>query len=951
MKNKNLGLSFKDLSKKYQLIITTTLLLVIVSIGLAVMLPMFVTNLLLSDFKKNKETIATIAVDNLWGLLSFGNNPDVSDIENAIEAIINLDEMTHLLIYNDKETRIYKKVNENTKLQVQLYRPQKNRFSYEEDNPKLYVINVKIEKEEIDYGNITIVFSLDEVYENIKSIRIDIILVCGAILNISLILLIFISDLISKPLKTMLVTFNKIANGELSERVHITSNDEFGQLAHSFNKMVDNLEDSYYELAEVNKNMEVKVQERTLELSQQVDIRAQAEEKLKEANKVVQSIINTSPLPIIRLGTDFKVKTASPAMKTIFFFETYEIIDRENIPFIHEKEIFINRLKENIAQYQTDKFTIKGRRKNGQLLDLQIASVAQYSEAEEHIGYIVVIDDITDRLLAEKSLKESEVKYRSLIEYSIVGIAILKEKYFTFVNSSLLNIWGYPESREFLSTSFIEMVHPNHRQKIVELYELVEMYGTRDLDSDMEVELPVLEIGIICYDGREKYVELASNILNFDNDLYLQITFLDITTRKDAEKRILLINEELEQRVAEQTYQLKQTIVDLQNEKQQSAKLIEEIRFKSEILELTTSVCIVWDTNGSCKYVSPWSSKVLGWSEDKLLGDGIWERTKPVTVEGEILGKDRIRNIIAKQAVSNTYYTLKMTTSTDEIKYLKFMDSPGLQNTLITAGTEITEQVHGQQRLREMSDQLAKSLNSEKELSELKTKFISMVSHEFRTPLTVIMSCTSIIQQAIERARADIATQYLDKISKSVKIMTDLMEDVLTIGKADSKVIGDLEEVDFVSFVKFSMEDIQESYNFTCNAMLVINKEVTNFYSDEKVLNHIVHNLITNALKYTTNGEDVVITIDEADNNVIFRVADKGIGIPDEDLDNLFDNFHRARNVGSIAGTGLGLHIVKKSVDNLLGKIEVISKVNEGSTFTVTLPKDIRNKVDRSAIN
>ena len=947
-KYKKISLDIRNQSKKYQLILTTTLLIGGISLVFALVLPNYVRDTLLNEFKQNQETVAELTVRNILPhLVEDNNSPSQTNIANDIATIVSLENWSHIFIYNKTGTRVFKEINKNTKTRVQLFRPKRTTENYVNTDNSLYVINLPLTHEGEYFGRMTVIFSLDVISQNIAEIQKQIIITCLLLLIVSIIILFFISNLISKPLKILLETFNKITEGHLTERAKIDNDDEFGLLSLSFNRMVDNLEDSYYELAEVNKNMEVKINERTHQLRQQIDVRTRAEEKLKDASKTVQAVINASPLPIVKLDIDFRVKTASPAIKSIFGFEEYEVIEKI-VPFIFELEEFTKKLKElSSLSEQSEKFTIKGRRKNGQLLDLQIASVAQYDDNENHIGYIIVIDDITERLLAERAIMESEMKYRSLIEYSIVGIAILKDKYFTFVNNALLEILGYPDTEEFLTTPLIDMISPDYRDKITELYVLLDLYSSHIGDEDtMEVELPVLEVGIICYNGKEKIVELASNILNFDEDLYLQITFLDITTRKEAEKQQQMLNIELEARVSERTQQLNKTLVELRGEISQRAKLSTEIQFKSEILERTTSLCFVWNQNGDAIYVSPWTSVVLGWTHEQLINDRVWENTKPRLLDGPPITKEEVANLVKnKQRFSQTYFIVELTAADGTIKYFNFMDSIGLKNTLISVASEVTEQVLGERKLKVLSAQLEQSLESEKELNELKTRFISMVSHEFRTPLTVIMSCTSVIQQAMEKGRVDIATQYLDKITKSIKTMTDLMEDVLTIGKADSKLIGELVEIDFVDFVKSSLLDIQESYIFTCAAELAVKHDIRDFYSDEKALKHIVYNLMTNALKYTTNSENVKITIDEIDDNVIFTVADRGIGIPEDDLKNLFTNFHRAKNVGKIAGTGLGLHIVKKSVENLLGTIDVQSVVNEGTTFTVTLPKDIREKV------
>jgi PAS domain S-box-containing protein len=792
-------------------------------------------------------------------------------------------------------------------------------------------------------GSVTLVFSTAGIHKSIRAMQYQIILSCVVLLFLGIVCTLIISRLISAPLSSLLKTFEKIYKGNLSVRTDIDTNEEFGQLARSFDKVVDSLESSYVELTDANKTMEAKIQQRTLQLQDQIHISNKAEDKLRQTNKMITSIVYASPLPIITLTNDFKVQTASPATKNIFLWDEFEAVGKVS-PFIYPSKVqeFIDQLTAIDAPNQELRFVTKGRKKSGKVLDLSIAAVASYDEHNNKTGYVLVIDDITDRLLAEGALRDSEIKYRSLIENSVIGIGILHNDIFSFVNKSLLNLLEYPNNKEFLSTPFTEIVSMNDKEKVRALY--------ADLSS--LTDSVNLEINIICYTGKEKCAELSASLLEVGDSKYLQITFIDITARKEAERKMKQLNDELEDRVIDRTSQLNKTLVELRNEMNQRSKISKELQFKSEILERTTSVCIVWNAKGECIYLSPWSLVIFGWSIDRLLGDGIWNVTRPKAVEGEYLMPDEIAEIINKERpVPLEYFTVEITTSSGETKYIKLKHSLGQNNTLITAGAEITEQVLGQRELQIMSDKLAQSLEGEKELNELKTRFISMVSHEFRTPLTVIMSCAAIIEQAFDNGRPDIGRQYLDKITKSVKTMNDLMEDVLVIGKSQSRKIENVAETDIVQFVKNSLTDIQEAYTFNAKANLIIKDEIKNFYSDEASLKHIVHNLITNALKYTTNGEDATITLEEQGDNVIFTVADHGIGIPEKDLNRLFSNFFRASNVGKIAGTGLGLHIVKQSVENLFGTITVKSIVNVGTTFTVTLPKDIRARLVSKPIN
>jgi PAS domain S-box-containing protein len=943
METKKLRFRFKDLSKKYQLVLTITLLLFLLSASFYMIFPKIIGKALVEEFQESQKTIVSLTAENLWSLIFF-ESEDKLEFASAVAPITKLENFTHIYVYDKEGYLIYSYVNDKIPNEIQTYRPDKSQADYMNSDLQLYIANKNIETEDEVIGKVSLICSADIIMARIETIKIRILIVCAICLALGTVFSFFIAKLISTPLEILLKTFNKISTGNLSERVDISTNEEFGQLAKTFNQMVDNLEESYFELSEINKNMEAKVEERTEQLQNQIEVRAKAEENLKSTNQIVTSIINTSPVPIIALTTDYKVKSASPAVKSIFFYEEFEILDKI-IPIIYANELdeFIAKINAKLVPNHNEKFQIKGRKKNGQFLDLQIVSAAVFNDNDEHQGYILIVDDITERLLSEKALRESEAKYRSLIEDSIVGIGIIKDRGFTFVNHALLRIWKFPTAGEFLSIAFTEVIQMEDRTKIVELFERSEMSYIKQ-NSVFEP----LEIRIICYDGEEKYVELAPNVLNVDDEYYLQITFVDITARKTAENQIKAINEELEQRVVERTAQLNKTLVDLRNEINERVKLSKELQFKSEVLDSTTSICIVWNSDGEIAYVSPWTLHVLEIPQEMVLGGNIWNIPNFQEVilikEFEFTKKNMIAMARGETELYVEPYTLEIrpNDSKKAAKYLQLNISKGLNNTLISAGADITDQINSKKELENLSEQLTKSLESEKELNDLKTRFISMVSHEFRTPLTVIMSCATIIQQAIENNRIDLAEQYLDKINKSVKTMSGLMEDVLTIGKAESGSesgkIEDIVEIDFVDFVKNSLEEIQEAYDFKSKANLSIEGKIHNIESSEKMLKHIVSNLITNALKYTTNGEDVNISIKEDGENVIFKVADRGIGIPEEDMKHLFSNFHRAKNVGKIAGTGLGLHIVKRNIDNLAGTIEVESTENVGTTFTVKIP-------------
>ncbi len=230
------------------------------------------------------------------------------------------------------------------------------------------------------------------------------------------------------------------------------------------------------------------------------------------------------------------------------------------------------------------------------------------------------------------------------------------------------------------------------------------------------------------------------------------------------------------------------------------------------------------------------------------------------------------------------------------------------------------------------------TLEKEKELSQLKSRFVTMTSHEFRTPLTTILSSAELIEKYGFKWTEEKKLQHLLRIQSSVKHMTQLLNDVLLIGQAE---VGRLEfnpyEINLTLFCRDLIDEMQIS-NHTHKIVWNSENSCINACIDEKLLRQILSNLLTNAIKYSPQGGIVHFELICTPQTAIFRVQDSGIGIPISEQANLFDSFYRASNVGTISGTGLGLAIVKKSVDLHGGEIAVESEVGVGTTFTVTLP-------------
>lgn len=225
-----------------------------------------------------------------------------------------------------------------------------------------------------------------------------------------------------------------------------------------------------------------------------------------------------------------------------------------------------------------------------------------------------------------------------------------------------------------------------------------------------------------------------------------------------------------------------------------------------------------------------------------------------------------------------------------------------------------------------------------KGLNELKSRMVSMVSHELRNPLSAILFSAQLLQQFGDRCPPDAKIKYFNLIQERVEYMTGLLDDVLILGYAELGMQLNPQMLELETFCRNLVEEIQLSATETHAIAFTFDSKYSLVYLDEKLLRHILTNLLANAIKYSPQGGGVSLEVSCLDNQVIFRVTDEGIGIPLEDQLQLFESFHRGANVGKIPGTGLGLAIVKQCVERHGGAIALNSEVGAGTTFIVTLP-------------
>ena len=615
-------------------------------------------------------------------------------------------------------------------------------------------------------------------------------------------------------------------------------------------------------------------------------------------------------------------------------------LDTLNLVHPDDKKLLIEAreqlINENI-KYNVE-FRIN-REDNGELRILHsIADIERDSEGAP-VRIVGTIQDITERRQTAQALIDSEKKFRELYENMRDGIVSFNlEGKITEFNSEFIRMTGY-ERDELINLNNQDITPVNSMD--IEDSVFKEQLMEQGYSDTFEKE-------ILTKSGALLPVEIRSYLLRDSNNKPSGVFSLirDISKRKLFEK---------ERKESEEKYR---KIFNL------SPEAILLIDKDANILDLNTRF-IDW----------------LGYSRGRLVGKNIFD------LEGlPHLTKKKIEKNINKLKITPSIdpfeldfmsldgdikvgwivsapmyddngeleYDLVMINditdrkkAEEEIKNLNkelekrvILRTSQLQNALNELEDEVSTRKEAEQKLLVAKEELTGALEKEKELNELKTRFLSMISHEYRTPLTVILTSTYILDKLYEGTEKDEFKKFLSKIRNSVETMTQLHDNVLTIGKSEAGTLRiypskfDMIELchEIIEEIKI-IEDSKHDYHFEKNV------ETLDLFTDTKLMRQLISNLLSNASKYSPENSVITLEIYASNLNIMINVNDKGMGISDEDKQHLFESFHRGKNIGTISGTGLGLAIVKKCVDAFKGTINVDSKLGEGTSFKINIPK------------
>lgn len=515
---------------------------------------------------------------------------------------------------------------------------------------------------------------------------------------------------------------------------------------------------------------------------------------------------------------------------------------------------------------------------------------------EEYIGHMWSYKIITDTYLLNKKIEQQKQFYEDVLNSLPVDVAVFDPKHkYLFVNK--MAIPNEDVRKWIIGKDDFEYV--KERNRPIKDAEYRRKLFNQVVNNNDSEEVEYQEAFVLKNGNSQHILRKMKPVFNEDGSLKVVVGCgVDITKR--------VLNEKL-----------------LQESEQKYKELVNNLQ----------DIIFNIDKFGNFTFLNPAWEKITGYKSDEYIGKNYIEyfvKQLPsstdtfdslVNKSGKLSQKEYLVNTRFGEKVLNVYL--------EEIKLNS--EIVGYRGT----ASDITDR-------KKVEEQMKLAMQREKELNELKSKFVGMVSHEFRTPLATISSSVELVKLIAEKFDSTLFEKiykHTNKVNEQIKRMTELMNEVLLISKIESGgVSATFEKIDLMSIVR----DVKNEHlytDFQININSKSKKIIVNM--DQNMIHHILTNLLSNAIKYSSDLKVVDINIIAQDDFISIEVRDYGIGIPEKDQAKLFTSFFRASNISNLPGTGLGLVVVKYFLDLHGGHIDVKSTQNKGSSFLIKIPTNI----------
>ena len=484
------------------------------------------------------------------------------------------------------------------------------------------------------------------------------------------------------------------------------------------------------------------------------------------------------------------------------------------------------------------------------------------------------------------ALTRSEEKYRQVVENANEAIAVVQDGRIRYANPQCTRLSGFT-LEELYARPFLTFVHGDDAQLVLGNY----MKRMRGEQADTSYEFRIIDKA-----GLTRWVHINAVAMEWEGRPGTLNFLADVTERHELQANL--------------------------------ARSLAE----REVILKTAPVGISFASGRRHRWVNDAFAAMLGYDKGDLVGQSSLMHFDD-HASWDAFGAEAYPAL----AAGRTYVTERLMKRKDGSRFWcevtgNAVDPGDLARGAIWINVDVTER-------KRAEEEILRALEKERELNELKSRFVAMTSHEFRTPLATILSSAELLEHYGARLPAEEKLELHQNIRAAVERMTKMLDNVLIIGRAEASMLEfKPAPTDLAAFC----EDLAGEMRLAAGGMHPLDYSYEGargaVKADEKLLRHVLVNLISNAFKYSPEGAPVAFQVRVSNGEAAFEVADRGIGIPPEDQPRLFETFHRARNVGNISGTGLGLAIVKKSLDLHGGSIRFDSAPGRGTSFHVTIP-------------